>query len=185
MATSRKSKKATTGQSTFLLEEHPAKTTRSRDLERVWLERVATSPSRLVTLLSESAPAGWFGRTSPEFCPATRDETLQQFWDSLPEESSVSRKLVGEILESFPDTDPLTDSPTEFLTLNTSEWTAIPTPYPNGGVVSSLSDILVIGEVPLRYYLSSLACSGILRRAEKRGKDLPQQLAHALKAVAD
>jgi len=42
-----------------------------------------------------------------------------------------------------------------------------------------------LGELPRRYYLSSRACRGILRRAEKRGKMLPPLLAHALMAVAD
>jgi hypothetical protein len=50
--------------------------------------------------------------------------------------------------------------------------------------VCSLSDILETGDVPQRYYLTAKACQGILRRAEKRGKDLPPQLAHALQAVA-
>jgi site-specific DNA-cytosine methylase len=35
-----------------------------------------------------------------------------------------------------------------------------------------------------KYYLSAKACSGILRRAAKRGKELPAQLARALRAVA-
>jgi hypothetical protein len=47
-----------------------------------------------------------------------------------------------------------------------------------------LSDILEAGEVPQRFYLSQRACAGILRRAGKRGKELPQQLAAALQAVA-
>jgi hypothetical protein len=68
-------------------------------------------------------------------------------------------------------------SPTEFWTLNILE-------YPSGAVASSLSDILEIGEVPERYYLSGTACRGILRRAEKRGKELPEALKSALLAVA-
>jgi hypothetical protein len=68
-------------------------------------------------------------------------------------------------------------SPTEFLTLNILE-------YPSDGVASSLSDILEAGEVPQRYYLSATACRGILRRAEKRGKELPEALRSALLAVA-
>jgi hypothetical protein len=68
-------------------------------------------------------------------------------------------------------------SPTEFLTLNISE-------YPSDGVASSLSDVLETGELPQRYYLSGTACRGILRRAEKRGKELPEALRSALLAVA-
>jgi hypothetical protein len=68
-------------------------------------------------------------------------------------------------------------SPTGFLTLNISE-------YHSDGVASSLSDILEVGEVPQRSYLTSRACRGILRRAEKRGKELPEALKSALLVVA-
>jgi hypothetical protein len=68
-------------------------------------------------------------------------------------------------------------SPTGFLTLSSSEW-------PKDAAVCSLSDILERGSVPQRYYLSPRACAGILRRAEKRGKELPPALLKALKAVA-
>ena len=48
---------------------------------------------------------------------------------------------------------------------------------------SSLSEILE-PSVPPRYYLSGKACAGILRRAEKRGRELPKALREALEAVA-
>ncbi|KST74358.1 hypothetical protein WS76_09465 [Burkholderia humptydooensis] len=76
-------------------------------------------------------------------------------------------------------------SHTGFLTLSTSEWNHTLAPSLNDDGVSSLSDILETGDVPQRYFLSAKACSGILRRAEKRGKELPRPLAHALAAVAD
>jgi hypothetical protein len=66
---------------------------------------------------------------------------------------------------------------TECLTLNTSEW-------PSDGVACSLSETLEAGSVPPRFFLSARACQGILRRAEKRGKELPAQLRSALTAVA-
>jgi hypothetical protein len=50
--------------------------------------------------------------------------------------------------------------------------------------VCSLSDILETGDVPQRFFLSAKACSGILRRAAKRGKSLPRSLAAALRAGA-
>ena len=61
-------------------------------------------------------------------------------------------------------------------TLNTSE-------SPKGGAGSSLSQILQ-DTVPSKYYLSKAACLGILRRAEKRGKELPTQLREALELQA-
>ncbi|MDO8632838.1 MAG: hypothetical protein Q7R41_20335, partial [Phycisphaerales bacterium] len=59
--------------------------------------------------------------------------------------------------------------------------------YPSGGAVclSSLSEVLEIGDVPKRYFLSAKACRGILRRAAKRGRELPPQLERSLRAVAD
>ena len=47
-----------------------------------------------------------------------------------------------------------------------------------------LSQVLETGSIPQRYFLSSTACAGILRRAEKRGKTLPAALQQALAAVA-
>jgi hypothetical protein len=46
-----------------------------------------------------------------------------------------------------------------------------------------LSDILETGDVPQRYFLSATACKGILRRAAKRGKELPEPLMRALEAA--
>jgi hypothetical protein len=74
-------------------------------------------------------------------------------------------------------------SPTAFWTLSTSEWNHILGPSLNDAGVCSLSDILETGDVPQRYFLSAKACRGILRRAEKRGKDLPPALLQALQQV--
>jgi len=60
---------------------------------------------------------------------------------------------------------------------NISDW-------PNDAAVCSLSQVLEQGSIPQRFFLSSKACAGILRRAEKRGKELPTQLRRALQAVA-
>jgi hypothetical protein len=65
----------------------------------------------------------------------------------------------------------------ECLTLSISEWS-------KDAAVSSLSDTLETGNVPQRFFLSAKACQGILRRAEKRGKKLPEQLLQALSQVA-
>jgi len=69
-------------------------------------------------------------------------------------------------------------SPTAFWTLNTPVW-------PNDASVCSLSDVLEeTGSVPQRFFLTPRACAGILRRAAKRGKELPPQLKAALEEVA-
>jgi hypothetical protein len=65
----------------------------------------------------------------------------------------------------------------EFLTLNTLE-------FPNDAEESSLLDVLETGEVPEKFFLSPVACQGILRRAANRGKTLPEALQVALQRVA-
>jgi hypothetical protein len=56
--------------------------------------------------------------------------------------------------------------------------------FPNAAVVCSLSQVLERGSIPPRFFLSSKACAGILRRAGKRGKTLPPMLHQALTSVA-
>jgi hypothetical protein len=80
-------------------------------------------------------------------------------------------------------------SPTECWTLNTCEWGDGPEPSRSAAAgcsssVASLSEVLETGPLPPRYSLSAKACSGILRRAERRGKALPPMLKAALEAVA-
>ena len=58
------------------------------------------------------------------------------------------------------------------MTLNTGE-------CPSAARESTLSQILE-PNAPTKYYLSAKACQGILRRAEKRGKELPTMLREAL-----
>src|ERR1700690_2873084 len=144
-------------QSTFLWEEHPASLSPSPDSARDWQTRVATSCSPILELLRDIGPPGWFGRTSPASCRQAADGTL------VPYSEGWQSSGMG--------------SPTEFLTLNTSDW-------PSDGSACSLSDVLETGDVPQRFYLSAKACQGILRRAEKRGKSLPPSLRAALEAVA-
>lgn len=56
---------------------------------------------------------------------------------------------------------------------------------PNVAVESFLSQILQpMEDVPEKYYLSARACLGILRRAKKRGKELPEELRIALERQA-
>ncbi len=73
--------------------------------------------------------------------------------------------------------DPRGQSAGASSTPNISEW-------PNAAAVCSLSQVLERGSIPARFYLSPKACAGILRRSDKRGKELPTPLHHALTAVA-
>lgn len=63
-------------------------------------------------------------------------------------------------------------------------WTRNGTEYRSSGVACSLSEILE-ANVPQKYFLSPTACKGILRRAEKRERELPRALRLALQAVAE
>ena len=55
--------------------------------------------------------------------------------------------------------------------------------WPKDGSACSLSQILEANPLT-KYSLSPKACQGILRRAEKRGKELPEMLERALQRVA-
>jgi len=65
----------------------------------------------------------------------------------------------------------------------TGYWTASISESPSDGAACSLSAI-VEGRVPPRFFLSPKAARGILRRAEKRGRELPPALRAALTALA-
>ena len=152
-------------QLTFFAEEPPARIIPLPDSASEWLAQGGSSPSHLLKSLHDIGPTGWFGRTSPVSCHQTADGTL------APSSGSWQNSGMG--------------SPTAFLTLSTSEWNHTLAPSLKDDGVCSLSDILEdSGSVPQRYFLSAKACAGILRRAEKRGKELPPQLALALRAVA-
>lgn len=56
---------------------------------------------------------------------------------------------------------------------NISDW-------PNDAAVCSLLHVLEAEPIPEKYFLSSTACAGILRRADKRGRTLPAALRKAL-----
>ncbi len=120
--------------------------------------RAAIWPLSIFAWLTDCAPVGWFGRTSPVSCHRAEDGTL------------------APLLEGWQNSG--MGGPTESLTLSTSDW-------PSDGSACSLSDVLETGDLPQRYYLSRRACAGILRRAEKRGKELPLHLHAALTAAAE
>lgn len=103
-------------------------------------------------------------------------ETLLQWLESWLGAKSAFLETGGETAVSHLDPEDSLNG--EFWTRNTSE-------FRSGAVVSSLSEILETGEIDPRYYLSAKACRGILRRAEKRGKDLPTMLRRALEQVAE
>lgn len=171
-------------QLTFFAEEPPVRTSPSPASERDWMERVAASCSPMARLLADIGPAGWSGRTCPASFRTIEDEHLRAFWASSPGDGSKSLPEGGNLRELSKASRAHTASHGESLTLSLCEHAASHSLCHNGGVVCGLSDILEIGDVPPRFYLTAKACSGILRRAGSRGKSLPPSLLEALEAVA-
>jgi hypothetical protein len=165
--------------SMFSLAEPPASPIQSQDSERDWTIRVVTSCSPMLQLLGNIAPGGWSGRTSPVCFRAIPDETLAAFWGSSLDSASKSPPppTDGRTAESYRATTARMVSHGACLTLSTLE-------YHSAAVASSLSDILETGDVPQEFFLSATACQGILRRAARRGRELPEALGTALKSAA-
>ena len=115
-------------------------------------------------------------RTCPEHSAATRAKTSRQSSKKSSASQTKNPMYLSLRRENGrqPDASWATISPSlgECLMPNTGE-------CPKEESVSTLSQILE--ETPhQKYYLSEKACLGILRRAEKRGKELPEILRLAL-----
>jgi len=121
----------------------------------------------------------WCGRTSQEPFPAEnqRERTSALSWRKFAELSAIP----FQSLDLTPGSGNLLG---EFYWELISPWRGASSMLntgasPKDAVVSSLSQILEAEPLP-RYYLSTTACLGILRRASERGKELPPQLKAAL-----
>ena len=131
-----------------------AKITQLQESAAAWLATVARSGGKCIGSLLSAAPRG----LSEKMCLASSHRTEK------PTSVPSSPRLYNSGMASHG----------LLWTANTSEWR-------NGGDACSLSDILE--ESPdQKYSLSPRACSGILRRAEKRGRELPEALRLALTA---
>lgn len=120
----------------------------------------------------------WCGRTCPVPCQATEETTLRQ----SSKKSSKSQNRKRPIFKCL-NMDGLHGGATATWE-DDGAWLIESTmrnggECPNAAVESRLSPILEEAP-PTKYYLSRAACQGILRRAERRGKDLPEQLKQAL-----
>lgn len=116
-----------------------------------------------------------FGKMYPVHSAATRGETSRPCWRKLSTSQSLPF-LYLDLRGNGQRQEPLTVmgglSLGELMMLNTGE-------CPNAAVESRLSQILE-DNPQAKYYLSAKACRGILRRAERRGKDLPKLLKQVL-----
>lgn len=120
-----------------------------------------------------------FGKTFPEPLAVTEEKILEPSLKNLLESKKRTplclrfHKLAGHMQIVSVETDGALH--TEFLTRNIGE-------SPSAAVESTLSQILE-ANVPKKYYLSAKACEGILRRAERRGKELPPMLKKSASAL--
>jgi hypothetical protein len=121
----------------------------------VWLEREAVSSTKSPGLLTKLKPNGLSSKTYL----ASSQVSEEQTWEQLSERwSNSGMAWHGECLMH---------STLEFPK--------------DGGVSSSLRNVLETQPVLPKFYLSARACEGILRRAERRGKTLPEALDKALR----
>ena len=149
-------------------EEPRAKVSASRENAR-GLKEQADWQSRLSSFLEQCVPASSSGKTCRGAYPR-----------SISEPESMTSTFFSQRLQNAGIL-----CAGEFLTLNMCEWTATLVPFLKEDGVCSLSDILQeTGVIPRRYFLSRTACLGILRRAESRGKALPEILRTALERQA-
>ena len=140
----------------LLSEEPPANPSASPDCGRDSKIPAANSCLPILQSLHVTGLDGLSGKTSPVSCHPTEDGIL------VPSSGRWGSWGMG--------------GPTESWTLNGSE-------SPSAAVVCSLSDVLETQPVQQKYFLSPKACAGILRRAENRGKKLPDTLYQALQAA--
>lgn len=123
----------------------------------------------------------WCGKTSPE--PSLPENQRAKISASSSKKYAELAAIPYMFLDLTPGTGNL---------LGQYEWEMLspwrgessirntgPAPRSAAGV-STLSQILQ-AKVPRKYYLSKTACLGILRRAEERGKELPETLERALR----
>lgn len=146
--------------STFSRAASPAKTFPSPANAPDWPagEAGCSTTSRASQLTLLDPETSFFLRTSPVFCHRTVAEISPSF--SRRWTNSGFRISPGEC------------------------WIAVTSECPNGeGESSSLADV-VMAEVAPRFFLSRKAAAGILRRAVRRGRVLPEALRTALEALA-
>lgn len=157
-------------QLTYLSEAPLVNPSASPGLDLDWMMGVATWPSSMYAFLSENVRPGSCGRTSQASLVPLKAQTSPASCPPGPEETSPLRS------SAEPDSSKETSTPLPgaYLMHSISE-------YHSAAEESSLSDILeTIGDHLLPFYLSATACAGILRRAERRGKQLPTELEKAL-----
>ena len=126
--------------------------------------------------IAANSPPSSSGKTSPEYLARMTMRSVV-FSQGLPVNHQSTRQMDSgqPLVLSLEPSEALRG---ESLTLNTSDW-------PNGASVCLLSQVLEQTLTLGKYSLSSTACKGLLNRAEKRGKVIPEPLRSALMRIAD
>ena len=161
-------------QLTLFAADSPAKTSAWPESARAWMEAGLDSGLSSIAFLQRLNQSGRSSKMCPVFSVAMAGETLRSCLEGLPESYQAFLMAAGAtqaLLEGQSEAPPGV-----CLTLSISEW-------PNDAAVCSLSQVLETDVAP-KFYLSATAALGILRRAEKRGKELPPLLQAALEATA-
>lgn len=118
----------------------------------------------------------WSGKTCPEHSAVTTEKTLPQY--SKKQSGSSSRKPPLCLFLRKDGPQAVASWETDGALLGEYSMHSFGE-YPSVAVESHLSQILE-DKPHQKYYLSAKACQGILRRAERRGKELPEMLKTAL-----
>ena len=163
---------------------HPVRAILSQDCEKVSPIPAETSPLSLSGWLIAQGCDGRYGKTFLVSCPAGPEKILPASYRFCAGGKLMSPKVDGAkaVLSSpLPDVSAWRG---ELLTLSIPEFPNFRGRSRSEGDVSSLSDILIRGSIPQRYYLTAKCAEGILRRAERRGKPLPPVLKAALERQA-
>lgn len=130
---------------------------------------------------SGAEPDGWLWKTSQDYSAATLGETLLLWLERWLGYGLTYQAADGEPPAWSRDRSGWSSG--GFWTRSMCEHNLTLEPSLKDEGVCSLFEILETGEIDPRYYLSARACADILRRAERRGKELPATFRRALEAV--
>ena len=153
--------------------------------------RGGTSPSSLSAWLTEQAQDGCSGKMCRASFQAGAEAILPASYRCSADGRSPSPR--GDGAGAGPSSTPPDASGWlgEYWTHNIPEFPASPAPSRNGDgacsssdTVAGLSEILWTGPIPQRYFLTEKCAKGILRRAERRHRELPPLLLAALRRQA-
>lgn len=175
-------------ESTSSSEERHARTSASQARGR-GLSRVNAQVLHLATYdwLARHVRDGLSGRMFRGFSLPEAGGTSRPLSDNSQDGTCPCQPMGGATEASYRTSAGDTGWPTECLTLNTREFPDFQAQsrsadgaFSSSDTVAGLTEVLWTGSIPLRYYLTEKACRGILRRAENRGKTLPDILRKAL-----